>query len=654
MNNQVSFFEIFPWQRLLSFWLSIVVACLVMACQQQPLEIRQTDVLVIGGGSSGVAAGIQAARSGAAVIIAEETPWLGGMLTSAGVSAIDGNHKLPSGLWGEFREKIYEHYGGASAVATGWVSNTQFEPHIGNKAWNELADEQAALTRLHGLQLVTVLKEGKKVIGAVFSKNDGTQIQVNAKVTIDATELGDAIAMAGAEFFQGQDPQSLTGEAAAPTVGNDYVQDLTYVAILKDYGKGVDKTIPKPKNYDPSQFNCLCADVCDQPGDGPIACDKMLQYGKLPNEKYMINWPNDGNDYYVNALEMTPAEREIAYKQAKEHTLSMVYFIQTVLGYAHLGLAEDEFETPDRLPYIPYHRESRRVAGEMFLTLESLEDPYRDPTRPLFQYAIAVGDYPLDHHHKKNPLAVQVDFPAIPSFSIPFGALLPRNIEGMLACEKNISVSHFVNGASRLQPCVILIGQAAGATAALAVKAGIEPKAVNVRELQQQLLDANCWLLPFIDVSPASPYFQSLQKLGVSSLLKGHGVPYQWANQTWIYPDSVVSYGELINTLEKCTGRSVSPEKMPRDLAGTVKVKEAILLIWKWATDAPATRTPSNRDYQLSYAHFESNGWLELWKAGDADQEKELTRKDLAFFIDQAFDPFNQLAVPVPRKILPD
>ena len=58
-----------------------------------------TDVLVIGGGASGVAAGIQSARMGAQTIIAEETPWLGGMLSAAGVSATDGNHMLPSALW---------------------------------------------------------------------------------------------------------------------------------------------------------------------------------------------------------------------------------------------------------------------------------------------------------------------------------------------------------------------------------------------------------------------------------------------------------------------------------------------------------------------------------------------------------------------------
>jgi len=64
------------------------------------------NVLVIGAGTAGVAAAVAAAESGAGVILAEEGPWVGGMLTAAGVSAIDGNHSLPSGLWGRFRRQI--------------------------------------------------------------------------------------------------------------------------------------------------------------------------------------------------------------------------------------------------------------------------------------------------------------------------------------------------------------------------------------------------------------------------------------------------------------------------------------------------------------------------------------------------------------------
>ncbi|HEX4878178.1 MAG TPA: FAD-dependent oxidoreductase, partial [Chitinophagaceae bacterium] len=74
--------------------------------------VLRTDVLVIGGGTGGCAAGIQSARMGVNTIIAEPTVWLGGMFSSAGVAAFDGNHNMPSGIWGEFREQLYKVYGG--------------------------------------------------------------------------------------------------------------------------------------------------------------------------------------------------------------------------------------------------------------------------------------------------------------------------------------------------------------------------------------------------------------------------------------------------------------------------------------------------------------------------------------------------------------
>jgi len=84
---------------------------LLLLMLQLPLLAQQklrTQVLVIGGGTSGTSAAIQSARLGATTILVEESPWLGGMISAAGVSAIDGNHRLPSGIWNELREAIYK------------------------------------------------------------------------------------------------------------------------------------------------------------------------------------------------------------------------------------------------------------------------------------------------------------------------------------------------------------------------------------------------------------------------------------------------------------------------------------------------------------------------------------------------------------------
>ena len=82
-----------------------VISLLFCSCVTQ-----KVDVLVIGGGASGTTAGVKSARFGANTMIVEEFDWLGGMLTSAGVSAIDGNNKLPGGLWCEFRDSLALRY----------------------------------------------------------------------------------------------------------------------------------------------------------------------------------------------------------------------------------------------------------------------------------------------------------------------------------------------------------------------------------------------------------------------------------------------------------------------------------------------------------------------------------------------------------------
>ena len=612
----------------------ILLSALILlgACQSPSREHINCQVLVIGGGASGVSAAIAAARGGAHTFLVSEEPWLGGMLTSAGVSATDGNHRLPSGLWGEFRSALYEVYGGADAVFTGWVSNTQFEPHVGDSIWKAIAQREPKLTILYGHRFKDVLKEGKTVKGASFLREDGTGVNIAATISIDATELGDALAKAGAAFHTGVDDPD--------NPQNDFIQDITYAAILKDYGEGKDMTIQKPDEYDPSAFECICKTVCPEPDSVQYDCETVLNYALLPGKKYMINWPHNGNDYFVNPIPLTEQERQNAYEHAKNKTLGLVYFLQTEAGYKHLGLADDEFPTEDKLPIIPYHRESRRIIGMERLRVDDIIDPYANPNRPLYQTAIAVGDYPLDHHHKENENVPVETYPPIPSFSIPFGTLVPEDIEGLLVAEKSISVSHMVNGCSRLQPCVILIGQAAGTAAAICSKEQIQAWELNIRDLQQQLLNEGCWLMPFLDTTPEDPYFQSIQKMGVTGVIKGHGVPYQWANQTWIYPDSSLTPDVLSNALQ-----TLEFDLETSELSNPVKRGELIKLLGTIQSipDHELNQNWEDVDGELLaiVSYWSQNTWFKSWIDGKLiEPQKTVTRKELAFLLDHLLHPF--------------
>ena len=121
----------------------------------------------------------------------------------------------------------------------------------------------------------------------------------------------------------------------------------------------------------------------------------MLTYAQLPNDKYLINWPINGNDYFANLPMLNHDDRMQIYQKAKAKTKSFVYFINQELGFQYLNLANDEFPTSDLLPLMPYHREGRRVHGLARMDIEHILDPY---SSHLYRTGIAVGDYPIDHH----------------------------------------------------------------------------------------------------------------------------------------------------------------------------------------------------------------------------------------------------------------
>jgi hypothetical protein len=165
--------------------------------------------------------------------------------------------------------------------------------------------------------------------------------------------------------------------------------------------------------------------------------------------------------------------------------------------------------------------------------------------QPLYRTGISVGDYPVDHHHDCRPDAPIINFPPVPSFNIPLGALIPESIDGLIVSDKAISVSNIMNGATRLQPCVLLTGQAAGALAALSVKNNQEIRQIDIRKLQQTLLDAGAYLMPLVDVSPADKEFQAIQRITASGILKVKGESHDWANRSWFYPDTVIMVKEF-------------------------------------------------------------------------------------------------------------
>jgi len=136
----------------------ILITIILFSCD----DYNEYDVIVVGGGAGGTSAAIQSARNGTKTLLIEKTNWLGGMLTSAGVSAVDGNYNLPSGFWGEFKDSLVSHYGDLEILKTGWVSNVLFEPKVGNEILKSIAKNEKNLKILFSSR-----------VNSVFQSKDG-------------------------------------------------------------------------------------------------------------------------------------------------------------------------------------------------------------------------------------------------------------------------------------------------------------------------------------------------------------------------------------------------------------------------------------------------------------------------------------------------
>ncbi len=583
---------------------------------------EQVDVLVVGGGASGTAAGIQAARMGVRTMVLEETPWIGGMLTAAGVSCVDGNNRLRSGIFGEFADSLVARYGSNEALQSGWVSNINFDPHIGQEILTNMTDACGSLLDVRREAFVTDVQGEAGDWTVTYRDSRGRKRSVNADILIDATELGDIAKACGVDYRIGMEASEETGESIAPEKSNDVIQDLTFVAFLKDYGPDADMTIEKPEGYDPMVFRNAAlnplSDEAAETGQTIWSPEMMITYGKTPQGRYMINWPIYGNDYYTNIIEMSREERQKELEKAKNFSLCFIYFIQTQLGMKNLGLADDVFPTEDKLPFIPYHRESRRIVGEAFFTLDAAADPYAYD-KPYYRTGIAVGDYPVDHHHFRHPdwrNLPDLEFYPIPSFNVPMGTIIPKNVDDLIVAEKSISVSNLMNGSTRLQPVVMQLGQASGALAALAVIEGKPVKKIGVRQLQEELLEAGCYIMPYLDLKPSDRHFKSIQRIGATGILRGEGRNIGWSNETWFRAGDPLR-GEEIYLRGILPGFNMAP--------GEVTIGAMMRLI-----RGIGGAVPSGNEAQ----------WWERLGLKDYDPARPVLRLEAAVVVDAAFDPF--------------
>ncbi|MBR8721050.1 hypothetical protein IX307_002256 [Bacteroides pyogenes] len=183
-----------------------------------------------------------------------------------------------------------------------------------------------------------------------------------------------------------------------------------------------------------------------------------------------------------------------------------------------------------------------------------------------------------------------------------------------------------------MQPVVLQIGQAAGALAALSVKKKCAIGQVPVREVQNAVLHAKGYLLPYLDVPVSDVKFIPYQRIGATGILKGVGKNVGWSNQTWLRADTLLLISELDGLFEIYPK---SKEMFEKKKAETLSIQEAASLVRNISEteglDAAVDLDEIWRNYGLQ----------------NLNPKRDILRGEMALLIDQVLDPFNRKQVDI-------
>lgn len=516
------------------------------------------DVLIVGGGVGGCAAALAAARMGKRIIMTEETDWIGGQLTSQAVPPDENPWIEQFGgtlRYRTFRQRVREYYRANFPLTAQARSLWNLNP--GNGTVSKLChDPRVALAVLHDMlapyvhtgQVRLFLRhvpvaadvEGDRVQAVTFEDREtGHRRTFSAPIVLDATELGDLLPLTGTEYVTGAESRDETGELHAPTGPAQplNMQAISYCFAL-DYLPGENHTIDKPEMYDfwrdyvpdlkPAWTGKLLDWTVAHPhtlaprprtlfeeanNDVPLwrfrrIADKMnFVEGTYPSDITLVNWPQI--DYWLGPIiEVEPAEAERHLYQAKQLSLSFLYWMQTDAprpdggtSYPGLRLRHDVVGTADGLAKYPYIRESRRIKAQFTVLEQHVGADMRQSRKAeFFKDSVGIGYYRIDLHPSTGG-DNYIDVPSCP-FQIPLGSLVPIRMQNLIPACKNLGVTHITNGCYRLHPVEWNIGESAGFLAAYCLDHQISPEAVR-----------------------ATPHLESFQKI-----LRAEGIELAWPN----------------------------------------------------------------------------------------------------------------------------
>src|SRR5205809_949688 len=439
-------------------WLSCVLICLLWGATLYG-QARTFDVVVYGGTGGGVISAVSAAREGLKVALLEPGRHLGGMVTG-GLSATDHGRKETVGGYSlEFYERLGRHYGREIE----WYP----EPHVAEKIFQEMVQEAKVTVLLqHRLkERDGVGKKGTRI--TEIRMENGSAFQ--AEIFLDASYEGDLMAQAGVSYTWGREGVSQYNESLAGVRPKDRNHQFDFpVSAYDENGK----VLPEIQNEPRGELGA---------GDKKVqAYNFRMILTKDPNNKVPFPKPPDYDAKRYELLARFLAE--FVKQNGRPPRAGEILFPRDI--------ANHKWDFNNRGPFSTYYiREARRMAGDFVMTQKDIQ------TELVKRDVIGMGSYNSDSHNVQRYVTEEgnaqnegnMEVPVTP-YQIPYRVLLPKKSQATnLLVPVCFSASHVTYSTLRMEPVYMIIGQAAGLAAKMAIDKRVAVQDIDTAALTARL-----------------------------------------------------------------------------------------------------------------------------------------------------------------------
>lgn len=451
------------------------------------LNVKQeVDVLVVGGGPSGIMAALAAAEDGLKVTLIESRSFVGGNMTIGlpilGFLGQKGN-QIIKGLPQKFISRLAARNGASEhRPCPLHMSLTLVEPEAVKTVGLEMLNEAGVNVLLY-VFCAGVIKEDNELKGIIIESKAGREI-ILAKTIIDCTGDADVAFKAGVPCEQGNEDGGMQPPTLMFCLAGVDTEKLR-LSIAKEPRTYLTDFIPSEYFGQNNQFIVV--------GLRSLIQKAQADGLELPTERTIIITGLREGEVWINMTRVNGVDGtdpvSLSYGELegrRQITDIQKYLINYVPGFA------DAYFTK-MAPFLGI-RETRRIIGKYVMTKEDVLNCCR------FDDAIAVASYPLDLHHPQGG-GCTLEWCG-DCYDIPFRSLIPLEIENLIVAGRAISTTHEAMSAIRVMAPCMAMGEAAGRAAKIAVRQNIKPSQVNVALLREELQNSGAYLNP-VETVPA-------------------------------------------------------------------------------------------------------------------------------------------------------